>query len=212
MAVPRGPSSSAWRRCRCDGRVPMKVPIGVEGADMEKAKMVTMTSGSLAGENKAGSLRRRRFPSAAEKEKVWIERLGVGPGGHAERDADYGGDGDGQQHAALDLHHGEYDGQHEADEEYPQYLVIEVGQARGCGPRHRLPMALGSPGGTDWPTFSMPTSGHEQADAADGVLQDRMAMMIILRILVTVMMLIAAQEYHAHGLLPAEAEATQRCR
>ena len=74
------------------------------------------------------------------------ERLGVGPGGHAERDADHGGDGDGQQHAALDLHHGEYDGQHEADEEYPQHLVIEVGQARGCGHGTALSGGLGIAG------------------------------------------------------------------
>ncbi len=74
------------------------------------------------------------------------------------RDADYGGDGDGQQHAALNLHHGEHNGQYEADQEDPQHLVVEVGQTRVAATAPPLAAAFGSPGVKFIsPTFSMPT-------------------------------------------------------
>ena len=133
---------------------------------------------------------------------------GVGHGGHAERDADHGGDGDGQQQAALDLEHGEGDGQHQADEEHPQHRLVERGQARGRADRGG---GLGVRGEGDQVDVEHADVGHEQADAAaDGVLQhfrdglddhltdfgdgdDDVDQ--------------AAQEHHAQRLLPGEAEA-----
>ena len=159
---------------------------------------------ALGGEDRAEGLRQLGEGLA--------DGLRVGPGGHAERDADYGGDGDGQQHAALNLHHGEHNGQYEADQEDPQHLVVEVGQTRGSRNGTALGGGLRIAGSElDQADVQHAHVGHEQADAAaDGVLQglrdgqdDHLADLGDGDEDVDQ----AAQEHHAHGLLPAEAEA-----
>ncbi len=120
---------------------------------------------ALGGEDRAEGLRQLGEGLA--------DGLRVGQGGHAERDADYGGDGDGQQHAALNLHHGEHNGQYEADQEDPQHLVVEVGQTRGSRNGTALGGGLRIAGSElDQADVQHAHVGHEQADAAaDGVLQ-----------------------------------------
>ena len=155
---------------------------------------------ALGGEDRAEGLRQLR-------EGVG-DRHGIGHRGHAERDADHGGDGDGQQQAALDLEHGEGDGEHEADEEHPQHRVVEGGQARGGADGGG---GLGVRGEGDEVHVQHADIGHEQADAAaDRVLEhrrdgldDHLANLGDRDDDVDD----AAQEHHAQRLLPGEPEA-----
>ena len=135
---------------------------------------------------------------------------GVGHGGLAHRNADDRGDGDGDQHAAAYLEHGEHDGQHQADDEQPDGRIVHDGKARGG--LHGIAVLGVRLGGEGEETdVEEADVGHEQADAAaDGVLQHfRNGLDDHLTNLgdgdddVDQ----TAQEHHAQGFLPLEAEA-----
>ena len=141
--------------------VPMNVPSVSNVSDIENAKIVTSTSGSFGyvGEQ-------RREAIGAEDHAEGLRQLGervgdghgVGHAGQAHRDADDRGDDDGQQHAALELEHGEHDGEQQADQEQPQVGVFSVARP-GVAPVARpLPAALVSFGvKVTRLTLSMPT-------------------------------------------------------
>ncbi len=202
------------RRCRCGGRCRWNYR-GVRTYRTWRRRRWSRSSAAL------GRIRERcREALGGEDRAEGLRQLGEGladglrvrPGGLAERDADYGGDGDGQPHVALNLHHGEHNGQYEADQEDPQHLVVEVGQTLGSRNGTALGGGLRIAGSElDQADVQHAHVGHEQADAAaDGVLQglrdgqdDHLADLGDGDEDVDQ----AAQEHHAHGLLPAEAEA-----
>ena len=134
---------------------------------------------------------------------------GVGHAGQAHRDADDRGDDDGQQHAALELEHGEHDGEQQADQEQPQGRGVQRGQTRRGAGGQALAGGLGVLRGEgDEVDVEHADVGDEDADAAaDGVLQhgrdrldDHLADLGDGDDDVDE----AAQEHHAQRLLPRE--------
>ena len=155
--------------------VPMKVPSVSKVSDIENAKIVTSTSGSLAGsensEPKPSPVNRRR--GLRQLREGLAERNGVAHGGQTHRDADDGGDDDCEQQAALDLEDREHDGEQQADEEQPQHRAVERGHARGGAGCEacRLPRVFRGEG--DEVDVEQAHVGDEQADAAADRLLER---------------------------------------
>ena len=135
---------------------------------------------------------------------------GVGHGGLTHWNAGDGGDRDGDQHAAAHLEHGEDDGEEQADDEQPDGRIVHDGQTWG-GLHGVAVLGVGLGGEGEEADVQKADVGHEQADAAaDGVLQHfRNGLDDDLTNLGDGDQNVdqAAQEHHAQGLLPGEAEA-----